>query len=420
MLIHSTSQLLTLSGGPQRGSQLGQLGIIPNGAVLIQNGIFMDVGNSIDLLKKYPEEPLLNAGNNLVMPGLVDPHTHLVWAGDRASEFEMRLEGKSYLDIMTSGGGIQSTVNASRSADVNSLLKQAEKRAENMFFYGTTTAEAKSGYGLEITTEIKQMEVALTLNEKGPLEIYPTFLGAHAIPKEYENKPDEYVIMVCEKMLPDIKDWWMKVSTNQSLPFVDVFCEKGAFDLSQARLILETAKGLGFPLKVHADEFVNMGGAALAAQLGAISADHLVKSSNADIKALAKSKTTAVSLPCTPFGLGENEYSPAKEMIAAGCLFALASDLNPGTAWCGNMQFTMALACRFMGLTPAQAIAASTINASAAIGQQDKIGSIEIGKQADAIILSVSDYRQLSYRFGTNLVDTIIKKGKVYKTDQLC
>lgn len=420
MLIHSASQLLTLAGGPQRGSRLGQLGIIPNGAALIQDGIFVDVGDTHVMLKKYPGEQLLDANHKTVLPGLVDPHTHLVWAGDRAAEFEMRLEGKSYLDIMAAGGGIQSTVNATRSVNHTTLLAQAEKRAADMFLHGTTTAEAKSGYGLEITTEIKQIKVALSLNDKGPLEIYPTFLGAHAIPKEYQNKPDRYVNLVCEKMLPDLKDWWMKESPDQPLPFVDVFCEKGAFDILQSRTILETAQSLGFPLKIHADEFENLGGASLAVELGAISADHLVKTSSADINALAKSTTAAVALPCTPFGLGETDYSPAKELIAAGCLFALASDLNPGTAWCGNMQFTMALACRFMGLTPAQAIAAATINAAAAIGQQDKIGSIEVGKQADAIILSVSDYRQLAYRFGTNLVGTIIKKGKVYKTNQLC
>jgi imidazolonepropionase len=420
MLIHSTSQLLTLAGGPQRGSHLGQLGIIPNGAVLIQDGKFTEVGDTNMMLKKYTGEQLLDANHNTVLPGLVDPHTHLVWAGDRAAEFEMRLEGKSYLDIMAAGGGIQSTVDATRAADPVTLLKQSEERAADMFFHGTTTAEAKSGYGLELTTELKQLETVLALNDKGPLEIYPTFLAAHAIPREYQNKPDQYVNLVCEKMLPCLKEWWMKETPDQPLPFVDVFCEKGAFDLLQSRFILETAKGLGFPLKIHADEFENLGGASLAAELGAISADHLVKTSSADIKALAKSTTAAVALPCTPFGLSENEYSPAKEMISAGCLLALASDINPGTAWCGNMQFTMALACRFMGLTPAQAITASTINAAAAIGQQDKIGSIEIGKQADVIILSVSDYRQLPYRFGTNLVDTIIKKGKVFKTNQIC
>jgi imidazolonepropionase len=420
MLIHSASQLLTLAGGPQRGSYLGDLKIIPNGAVLIQEEEIIAVGSSKVMLNKYPHEKLYDANQKTILPGLIDPHTHLVWAGDRAEEFEMRLQGKSYLDIMAAGGGIHSTVDATRSADQGTLLKQTKKRAVNMFFHGTTTAEAKSGYGLDTITELKQMEVVYQLNEQGPLEIFPTFLGAHALPKEFQSNPDGYVEFICDKMLPKVKDFSAERAPNQELPFVDVFCEKGAFNLLQSRIILETAKILEFPLKIHADEFENLGGASLAAELGAISADHLVKTSRADISALAKSATIAISLPCTPFGLGEIEYSDVKGMLAAGCLFALASDLNPGTAWCGNMQFVMALACRYMGLTPAMAIAASTINAAAAIGKHNKIGSIEVGKQADMIILSVSDYRQLPYQFGSNLVDTIIKKGKVYKNNSLC
>jgi imidazolonepropionase len=420
MLIHSASQLLTLAGGPQPGCQLGQLGIIPNGSVLILDEKIADVGKTEKMIGKYPGEQQLSAKNCVVMPGLIDPHTHLVWAGDRAAEFEMRLEGKSYLDIMAAGGGIQSTVYATRSASYTSLFAQSEQRAIDMFYQGTTTAEAKSGYGLEISTELKQIEVLLALNEKGPLEFFPTFLGAHAVPNEYIKCPEKYVDIVCNKMLPAMKDWWENKNPEQPLPFVDVFCEKGAFNIAQSRRILESAKHMGFPLKIHADEFENLGGSSLAVELGAISADHLVKTSVKDIQALAVSKTVAVSLPCTPFGLAENEYSPAKAMIEAGCIFALASDLNPGTAWCGNMQFTMALACRYMGLTPAQAIAASTINAAAAIGQHDHIGSIEPGKQADLIILSVFDYRQIPYRFGTNLVSTIIKKGNPYTSRNIC
>ena len=420
MLIHSASQLLTLSGGPQPGNQLGRLGIIPSGSVLIRDEKIVEIGETEKMAGKYPKEHQLSAKNCVVMPGLIDPHTHLVWAGDRAAEFEMRLEGKSYLDIMASGGGIQSTVNATRSASYSSLSAQSEQRAIEMFYQGTTTAEAKSGYGLEISTELKQIEVLSDLNEKGPLEIFPTFLGAHAVPNEYKTRPEKYVDSVCNTMLPALKDWCIKNNPGHPLPFVDVFCEKGAFNLAQSRRILEAARRMGYPLKIHADEFENLGGASLAAELGAISADHLVKTSMKDIKALADSKTAAVSLPCTPFGLAESEYSPAKAMIEAGCLFALASDLNPGTAWCGNMQFTMALACRYMRLTPAQAIAASTINAAAAIGQHERIGSIEPGKQADVIILSVSDYRQIPYQFGTNLVSTIIKKGKTYTSRNLC
>ena len=420
MLIHSSSQLLTLTNEPQRGDRLGELGLIPNGAVLIKDSTIQEVGTSADLLARFPNEERLDAGGCVLMPGFVDPHTHLVWAGDRAAEFEMRLQGRSYMEIMASGGGIQSTVNATRSAGFDDLLSQTRMRARSVFAMGTTSAEAKSGYGLELESEIKQLEVLLRLDEEGPLELFPTFLGAHAVPKEYQDNPDGYVALICEKMLPEVKRWWSSNAQSRPLPFVDVFCEKGAFNLSQSRRILETAKSLGFPLKIHADEFENLGGAALAAELGAVSADHLVKTSAADIRALAASQTAAVSLPCTPFGLAEKEYSPAKEIIQAGGLLALASDLNPGTAWCGSMQFVIALACRYMRLTPAQAVAAATINAAAAVGQADRLGSIHPGKQADLLVLSVADYRHLAYQFGGNLVSKVIKKGKGYSQSGPC
>jgi imidazolonepropionase len=293
-------------------------------------------------------------------------------------------------------------------------LDQTRQHAEDIFRMGTTSAEAKTGYGLELASELKQLDVLLRLDTEGPLEIFPTFLGAHAIPKEYKENPDGYVELVAAHMLPEVKDWWGVHAAGKPLPFVDVFCEEGAFSLDQSRRILERARELGFPLKIHADEFGNLGGASLAAELGAVSADHLVKTSPEDIQALAASGTAAVSLPCTPFGLAEKEYSPAKELISAGALFALASDLNPGTAWSGSMQFVIALACRMMRLTPAQALAAATINAAAAVGQADRLGSIHAGKQADLLILKVDDCRHLAYRFGVNLVDTVIKKGKVY------
>ncbi len=420
MLIHSASQLLTLTKDPQRGSRLGELGIIPNGAILTNGSTILETGTSADLLARFSNEERLDASGCVLMPGFVDPHTHLVWAGDRAAEFEMRLQGRSYMEIMAAGGGIQSTVNTTRSASFNSLLSQTRQHAKSIFILGTTTAEAKSGYGLELESEIKQLEVLLKLDQEGPLELIPTFLGAHAVPKEYLGHVDDYVALICEKMLPEIKTWWDANAKRRPLPFVDVFCEKGAFSLIQSRLILETAKGLGFPLKIHADEFENLGGAALAAELGAASADHLVKTSAEDIHTLAASQTAAVSLPCTPFGLAEKEYTPAKEIITANGLLALASDFNPGTAWCGNMQFVIALACRYMRLTPAQAVAAATINAAAAIRQADHLGSIHPGKQADILVLSVADYRHLAYQFGGNLVSKVIKKGKVFSQSELC
>lgn len=413
MLIHSISQLLTLSGGPQRGSDLGNLNIIRDGAVLTDNDKVLAVGPSDELRAAYPNEPLLDAEGKVVMPGLVDPHTHAIWSGDRAAEFEMRLQGASYMEIMAAGGGILSTVKATRQASLETLIEETRPRLRSMFNHGTTTAEVKTGYGLDTVTELRMLEALLALDTEEPVELAITFLGAHAIGPEYKDRSDEYTELVCNSMLPDLNTWWSQNAPSHKKPFVDVFCETGAFSLQQSRRILETARDLGYPLKVHADEFDNLGGSRLAAELGAVSADHLVVTSAGDIAALASSDTVAVALPCTPFGLAEGDYTPAQDILQAGGLLAIATDLNPGTAWCESMQFTIALACRYLRLTPAQAIAAATINAAAAISRADVIGSIEPGKQADLLILSVSDYRHLGYRFGTNLVQTVIKKGKV-------
>jgi len=337
----------------------------------------------------------------------------LLWVGDRAAEFEMRLEGKTYLEILAAGGGILSTVRHTRQASLQTLLDETRPRLMEMLAHGTTTAEAKTGYGLQTEAELRMLQALLLLDAEGPLEIAPTFLGAHAIPPEYKDDPDGYTSLMCSQMLPSVRQWWDAHLPTRPLPFVDVFCETGAFSLEQSRRILETAKSMGFPLKIHADEFDNLGGASLAAELGAISADHLVKTSSADIAALARSKTVAVTLPCTPFGLAERDYTPAKAILEAGGLLALATDLNPGTAWGGNMQFAIALACRYMRLTPAQAIVAATLNAAAAINRADGIGSLAPGKQADLLILKVSDYRHLGYRFSINLVQTVIKRGEI-------
>ena len=413
MLLHSASQLLTISGAPQRGRELGRLGIIPDGAVLIRDGMITVVGTTTELRQAYPHDGTLDATGHVVMPGFVDPHTHLMWVGDRASEFEMRLEGKSYLEILAAGGGIISTVRLTRQASLQELLDETRPRLRDMLAHGTTTAEAKTGYGLQTETELRMLQALLLLDAEGPLDIAPTFLGAHAVPPEYKDDPDGYINHLCSEMLPSIHSWWGTHVPDRQLPFVDVFCETGAFSLEQSSRILQAAKAMGFPLKIHADEFDNLGGASLAAGLGAVSADHLVKTSPADIAALAQSETVAVALPCTPFGLAEREYTPARAILEAGCLLALATDLNPGTAWGGNMQFAIALACRYMRLTPAQAIVAATLNAAAAISRANTIGSLEPGKQADLLILNVSDYRHLGYRFGTNLVQTVIKRGEV-------
>jgi len=414
MLIHSAAQVLTLAGGPQRGSRLGDLGLIEDGAVLIRSGNILETGRSSDLLNKYPDEETLDVGGKVVLPGFVDPHTHVIWAGDRAAEFELRLQGKSYLEIMEAGGGIVSTVRETRKASLKQLKDQTRARLKRMLTHGTTTLEAKTGYGLNSETELLMLQALLELDQEEPLDIVLTYLGAHAVPPEYEGNTPGYADLVCREMIPALAEWWPS-QTKTSFPYVDVFCETGAFDVDQSRQILETARAHGFPIKIHADEFDNLGGVSLAVELGAASADHLVVTSPEDIKALGGSDTVAVALPCTPFGLAESGYTPAKEIIEADGILAIATDLNPGTAWCESMQFAAALACRYMKLTPKQAIAAATINAAAAIGMDKKVGSLEPGKQADLIVLNIPDYRHIGYRFGINLVEFVIKQGQVYQ-----
>lgn len=417
MLIHSASQLLTLAGSPQRGHALGTLGIIENGAVVVREEKIVAVGTTDEMRAAYPHEPTLDASGCVLMPGFVDPHTHLIWAGDRANEFEMKMAGMHYLDILAAGGGIISTVRATRTASIETLIAQTRPRLLRMFAHGTTTAEAKTGYGLQTATELRLLKALLALDDESPLDLAITFLGAHAIAPEFKDNPQGYTDLVSGTMLTIVKEWWETHAPRLPLPFVDVFCENKAFDLAQTRQVLTKARDLGFPLKVHADEFDNLGGASLAVELGAASADHLVKTSEADIAALGKSDTVAVSLPCTPFGLAECHYTPARDIIAADGILALATDCNPGTTWNESMQFVIALACRAMKLTPAEAIAASTINSAHAIRRADTIGSVEVGKQADLLILSVPDYRQLGYRYGTNLVKQVIKRGRVYSVD---
>lgn len=413
-IIHNTSEVIQLTPTAQRGSSLGTLNAIPKGAVAISGETIAAVGSAEEILDRYPEAERVDAQGNAVVPGFVDPHTHLVWAGDRAGEFEMRLQGKTYMEIMAAGGGILSTLTATRRASLGELVAQSAERAETAFRYGTTTMEAKSGYGLDLDTEFRQLEAVLAINRQKRIELVPTYMGAHAIPPEYKDDKTGYVRFQCEIAMPETRAWWLSHAPGEPLPFVDVFCERGVFELDETREILTTAAKLGFPLKLHADEFANIGGTSLAADLGAVSADHLVKTSAEDIRSLAASGTVAVSLPGTPFGLAQSEYTPAKALIAADGYLALASDLNPGTTWNESMQFIQALACRYLQLTPAQALAASTINSARAVSREAKVGSLTPGKQADLLILTTPDYRHLSYRYGTNLVAAVIKKGRLY------
>ncbi len=411
LLIHSAAQLLTLaSDGPKRGAAMGELGIIEHGAVAVKDGLIALVGPTPEVRGQVTAAEEMDAAGKVVMPGFVDPHTHLVFAGDRAGEFEQRVKGAAYLEIMAAGGGIMSTVRATRAASVEQLVEESRARLDRMLAHGTTTAEAKTGYGLDVETELKMLEAIRRLDAEHPVDLVPTFLGAHAVPTEYQGRADEYVDLVVEEMLPMIKS---QISNPKSQIFCDVFCDEGAFTLEQSRRVLEAARALGFGLKIHTDEFRPLGGARLAVELGAVSADHLVCTPDDEIELLARSDTIAVALPGTPFGLGRHEYTPARRIIDSGGALALATDLNPGTCWCESMQFIIALACRFMKMTPAEAIVAATINAAHAIGLGHQVGSLEVGKKADVLVLDIPDYRHLPYRFGVNLVDRVIKSGEL-------
>ncbi len=435
LLIHSAGQLLTLAGGPQRGPGLGELGLVAGGAVAIDRGRILMAGPEAQVRAAYTARRQINARGQVVMPGFVDPHTHVVWVGDRAGEFEQRLAGKSYLEIMQAGGGIMATVRQTRAASVDELVDETRPRLRRMLAHGTTTIEAKTGYGLEPAAELRMLEAIARLAAEGPWTLVPTFIGAHAVPAEYAGRADAYVEVVAEEMLPAVAEWrmahggWPLAANLPLIPggapadagagmpppplFCDVFCEEGAFSVAQSRRVLERARALGLGLKIHADEFAGLGGTALAVALGAASADHLVYTPPADIAALGQSETVAVALPGTPFGLGQRDYTPAGQVLAAGGLLALASDLNPGTTWCESMPMILALACRYLRLTPAQAIAAATINAARAVGLDSAVGSLEPGKLADVLIVDVPDYRHLGYRYGTNLVRLVIKAGQV-------
>ncbi len=413
LLIHSASQLLTLSSphGPKRGAEMQELGIIEDGAVAAADGEIIAVGSTAELRSAIRARREIDAAGRVVMPGFVDPHTHLVFAGSREDEFELRLQGATYMEIMAAGGGIMSTVRRTRAASEEQLVAETMPRLRRMLAHGTTTAEAKSGYGLNTADELKTLRVIDQLAERQPIELVPTFLGAHAVPAEYAGQTDAYVDLVVSEMLPAVAEYYQ--SLGRPLPFCDVFCEEGVFSLEQSRRVLDAARQMGFPLKIHVDEFQPLGGTRLAVELGAVSADHLVCTPAEEIALLARSDTIAVSLPGTPFGLAHTAYTPARAIIDQGGVLALATDLNPGTCYCESMPFMLALACRYMKLWPAEAIAAATINAAHAIGLGHRVGSIEVGKQADILILDLPNYRHLPYRFGTNPVKIVIKRGQV-------
>lgn len=397
ILVKNANEIITLKGPnkPRIKKEMSNLGIINKSSIAIKNGRIIDIGKNLN----YKSETTIDAKGKTVMPGFVDPHTHLVFAGSREFELDWKLKGLSYMDILKKGGGIVYTVKETRKANQDELLKQSRTRLDNMLLNGTTTCEAKSGYGLDLESEFKILKTQKKLNDTHSVDIVSTFLGAHAVPKEHKTK--EYVDIVINKMLPKI---------NGLAKYCDVFCEKGVFTPSQSKKILEAGKSYGLKPKIHADEIVDSGGAALAAEVGAISADHLLKSNDKGLKDMAKKGIIGVMLPGTPFSLMMKDYANARKMIDIGIPVALATDLNPN-CWIENMQFIIQLACLNMKMTPAEAICAATFNAACAIGLSDTIGSLEKNKKADITILDIPNHKFLPYHYSTNLVETMIKKG---------
>jgi len=409
LLIVNESELLTLKG-PRRArakAEMSELSIIRDGAVAIAGGAIADIGRTESILREHDASGVekIDAQGRVVMPGFVDPHTHLVYAGSREFELEMKAKGKSYLDILGEGGGILRTVRDTRSASPHELFAQSSKRLESMISHGSTTIEAKSGYGLDLDVELRILETIRKLGDDYPADVVPTFMGAHAVPEEFAGRTDEYVDFVSTTVIPE-------VAKRKLAEFCDVFCEKGVFSVDQSRKVLTAAKSLGMKLKVHADELRSSGGAELAAELGAVSAEHLAKPSDDGIMAMARRDVIGVLLPGTPYSSMSKDYADGRRLIDLGVPVALGTDLNPN-CWNESMQFTVSLACHKMRMTPAEAITASTINAAAALGLEKKVGSLEVGKRADVIVLDVPTHAQLPYKFGTNLCSLVVKDGKV-------
>ena len=410
LLIINAKELLTIAGSnsPRTGTEMNELGIINNGAIAVKDDKIIAVGSTKEITKDFQAEKVIDAVNKVVMPGFVDPHTHPVFKQTRENEFEMRIKGKSYVEISQSGGGIRSSIAGVRETSEEELYKLAEKRINKIISNGTTTLEAKSGYGLSTESEIKMLKVIKKLNENLPIDIIPTFLGAHEFPIEYKDNKEKYINILINEMLP-------KVRELDLAEYCDIFTEDHVYNIEQSRRILNRAKELGFKIRMHADEIKPIGGAELAGEVGAISADHLGAASDEGIKAMRDNGVIAILLPGTIFSLGMKSYARARDMIKAGLAVALATDYNPGSCNCDSMQFVITLACLQMKMTPAEAITASTINAAFSLGLGDRIGSLEIGKKADILIMDMPSYQYLPYHFGSNNIETVIKNGKVIR-----
>ena len=398
------SQLVTLSGPkrPRVGTELSELGIIPEGGMLIRDGEIQAVGPSDEIEKNLGDVEIVDARGRVVMPGFVDAHTHLVFAGNRLDDFERRARGETYEQIAKAGGGIWSTVEKTRAASEPDLLAQAKKHANWFLRCGTTTVEAKSGYGLTVEDELKILRVIRQLQKEVRLEIVPTFLGAHAVPKKLS--PDEYLDLVITEMLP-------RVIAEKFAEFCDVLCERGYFDIDQSRKILSAAKKLGLSLRGHVDQLTNCGGAKLMAEMGATTADHLEQTDEQGIEALKKANVQPVLLPGSVYALGSSRYPRAREMIEAGLAVVLATDFNPGSSPTPSMPMVLSLACTQMKMSPAEAITASTVNAAYSLNRGDRIASLEPGQLANFVVFDCEDYRELPYWFGMPQTHSVYVRG---------
>ncbi|PLS14782.1 imidazolonepropionase [Bacillus sp. M6-12] len=410
--IKNAAQAITVEGHshrPKRREELGELSIISNAGIITDGDRIVFVGSDVEAQNFVDDMKadvnIIDATNKIVTPGLVDPHTHIVFGGSREQELEMRLQGASYIDILKQGGGILYSTTQTRKATEEALINETSKRLDRFLMHGVTTIEAKSGYGLTVEDELKQLRVAKKLNETHPIDLVSTFMGAHAIPGEYKESPDRYVEIVIESMLP-------KVVEENLAEFCDVFCEEGVFTIEQSERILNAGKKLGLIPKIHADEIVQFGGAELSAKIGAISADHLLRASDEGIKQMAEAGVVAVLLPGTAFFLMA-EPANARKMIEEGIPVALSTDRNPGSSPTESLQLIMNLACLTMKMTPAEVISATTINAAHAINRADQIGSLEVGKKADIVIFDAPNFQFLQYNYGVNLVETVMKDGKL-------
>lgn len=408
LLVTGIGQLVTLEGTsrkPVRQVDASQiLGTLHDAWMLVEEGIITAMGTGTPPASPSPTR--MDVAGRAVVPGFVDCHTHSVFAGWRVDEFELRLKGANYLDILKAGGGILSTVERTRKASETELLELGRERLREFALQGTTTVEIKSGYGLDLETEFRMLRVVAALDQEGPVETVPTFLGAHAIPPEHRVDPQVYVRKLIQDTLP-------QVATDKIARFVDVFCEDGAFTPQQSKEILESARKLGLGTRLHADEMAGGGGAELGVELGAASVDHLVHISEEGIRALAGSETVAVVLPGTSFFLRLEQHAPARRLWDEGAIVALASDFNPGSSPIQDMKLVMSLACLNMGLTPAEALVGATINPAHSLGLARHIGSLEVGKQADFVVLEESDWRHLVYRPGAHLVRSVVKRGRI-------